>query len=135
MKIAVRYYSRSGNTKKVAERIGKTLGVPAEAVSVPLAEPVDLLFLGGALYAANINKNLREFAESLTSEKVKRVAVFSTTAREDFVADRLKEILVPKGIIVEDRSFNCQGKFLFICKGHPDETDLKNAAAFADSFK
>ena len=54
MKNAVRYYSRTGNTKVAAEAIAKAIN--EEAVSVdspeaPVREHVDVLFIGGALYA------------------------------------------------------------------------------------
>ena len=35
MNIAVRYYSRGGNTKKIAEAIAKAVGVEAKTVSEP----------------------------------------------------------------------------------------------------
>ena len=47
MKIAVRYYSRSGNTKAVAEAIAEAVGVSAVSVEqkgAALTEPVDILF-------------------------------------------------------------------------------------------
>ena len=47
---AVRYFSKLGNTKTIAEAIAD--GAGAKAVSVTeepeLKEPVDILFLGGA---------------------------------------------------------------------------------------
>ena len=43
MKIAIRYYTRSGNTKKLAEAIAEAASVEAKDVSVPLEEEVDVL--------------------------------------------------------------------------------------------
>ena len=43
--MAIRYQSRGGNTKTVAEAIGKIAGVRAQAIGVPLEEPVDLLYV------------------------------------------------------------------------------------------
>ena len=51
MTIAVRYYTKSGNTKKLAEEAAKAAGVSAKDVSVPLSEKADLLFLGSSVYA------------------------------------------------------------------------------------
>ena len=51
MKIAVRYYTRSGNTKKLAEAIAKAVGAEAKTVDEPLWEDVDILFLGSSVYA------------------------------------------------------------------------------------
>lgn len=54
MNIAVRYYSRSGNTKLLAETIESEAHVKAisvDSADAEIKEPVDLLFIGGALYA------------------------------------------------------------------------------------
>ena len=45
MKIAVRYYTKTGNTKKLAMAIAEAVGVEAKPISVPVDEPVDILFL------------------------------------------------------------------------------------------
>ena len=68
MKAAVRYYSRSGNTRVLAEAIAK--GAGTEAVSVDKAEAVlneevDVLFLGGALYAYGLHGNLKKYLQTL----------------------------------------------------------------------
>ena len=34
MKVAVRYYTRSGNTEKLAQAIGRAVGVEAKDVSI-----------------------------------------------------------------------------------------------------
>ncbi|EEJ71808.1 flavodoxin family protein [Lactobacillus ultunensis] len=44
MEIAVRYYSKTGNTKKLADAVANTAGVEAQTVSHPLKHNVDLLF-------------------------------------------------------------------------------------------
>ncbi len=54
MKIAIRYYTKTGNTKKLAEAISSAIGVEAKTVDEPLTEDVDILFLGSAVYAAGI---------------------------------------------------------------------------------
>ena len=48
MKTAVRYYTKTGNTKRLAEAIAQAAGVDAQPISVPLTEPVDILFLGNS---------------------------------------------------------------------------------------
>ena len=42
MKLAVRYFTRSGNTKRLAEAVTRALGQQALDVSHPLSEGVDL---------------------------------------------------------------------------------------------
>ena len=51
MRIAVRYYTKTGNTKRLAEAVGKAIGVEALPISEPISEPVDILFLGNSYYA------------------------------------------------------------------------------------
>ena len=43
MKIAIRYYTKTGNTKKLAEAISSAIGVEAKTVDEPLTEDVDIL--------------------------------------------------------------------------------------------
>lgn len=46
MKYAVRYYTKTGNTKRLAEAIAKELGVDALPLSEGVKDAVDVLFLG-----------------------------------------------------------------------------------------
>ena len=46
MKIAVRYYTKTGNTKRLAEAIAEAVGAEALPISEAVEEPVDILFLG-----------------------------------------------------------------------------------------
>ena len=48
MNIAVRYYTKTGNTKRLAEAIANAVGVEALPISVPITEHVDILFLGNS---------------------------------------------------------------------------------------
>ena len=52
MNIAVRYYTKTGNTKRLAEAVAKAVGTEAQPVSVPVTESVDILFLGNSYYAS-----------------------------------------------------------------------------------
>ena len=49
MKVAVRYYTKTGNTKKLAEAIAEAVGAEALSLNTPIEEPVDILFLGNSL--------------------------------------------------------------------------------------
>ena len=46
MKTAVRYYTKTGNTKRLAEAVAGAVGAEALPISVPVTEPVDVLFFG-----------------------------------------------------------------------------------------
>ena len=78
MKIAIRYQSRGGNTKAVAEAIGNIVGVDAKTIESPIDEVVDILFVGGGVYMWDIDKSLKAFLETLNENAVKSIAAFST---------------------------------------------------------
>ncbi len=104
MSNAVRYYSRSGKTKQVAEYIAEAIGT--EAVSVDDAkaaidEKVDVLFIGGALYAYGIDDNLKKYLDTLSSDKVGKAVVFSTSWLSKHALDLIKKGLTDKGIQVD----------------------------------
>ncbi|WP_159437283.1 flavodoxin family protein [Mobilibacterium timonense] len=123
---AVRYYSRSGNTKIAAEAMASALGVEAVSVDQQGAEisrPVDVLFIGGALYAYGIDKHLKTYIASLKKENVKKAVVFSTSWFSKHAIDLIKEELQGQGIQVAERSFYLRGK--------PSEKDQREAMRFA----
>lgn len=77
MKTAVRYFSKTGNTKSIARAIAG--GAKTKAVSITdepqLKEHVDTLFLGGAPYANIMAPELRRYAEELSADKVGKVVL------------------------------------------------------------
>lgn len=119
---AVRYYSRSGNTKLLAEAIADGLGVEATSVDEPdaaITEPVNTLFVGGALYAYGIDRRLRAFLEDIDPLQVTKAVVFSTSWISKHALDLIRKELEEKGITV------C-GETIY-AKGKPDATTLEEA--------
>ena len=106
MNIAVRYYSRSGNTKILAEKIAEVAKVGAisvDADNADLNSCVDLLFIGGALYAYGLDKHLITYLDSLDKTKIKKALVFSTTWLSKHSIKLIKDKLNNKGIdVVEE---------------------------------
>lgn len=100
MKIEVRYQSRNGNTKAVAEIIADAFGVQALSIENPLEENADVLFLGGGVYEWKMDKDLQKFVEQLSSEKVGQIIAFSTTGIMNSTLDQIKQAAERKGIIV-----------------------------------
>lgn len=131
MNIAIRYYTKTGNTKKLADAIAETVGVSAESVDVPIEEPVDILFLGSSVYAAGVDKKVKDFIDSLDKEKVKKVVNFSTAALLPSTFSQVAKLLSGKGIPIDEREFHCRGKFKFMHSSRPDREDLKNVQTFA----
>ena len=129
MNIAVRYYSRSGHTKAVAEAIAAAAGVTAVCVDdrdAALSQPVDVLFIGGALYAYGLDGHLKDYLKTLKKEKVKKAVVFSTSRISRHSIDLIKKGLSEAGIPVAGEAFYVKSK--------PDDAQLKEAADFARKY-
>jgi flavodoxin len=132
-KIAVRYYSKTGNTKKLAEAIAGVVGVKAETVAVPVDQDVDILFLGSSVYGAGVDASVKSFIHSLDS-RVKKVVNFSTAAILSSTYAQVKKLLNAKDIALDEREFHCKGSFSFLHKGKPDEQDIENVRQFAKTI-
>jgi len=103
MIIAVRYQSRGGNTKVVAEAIAKATGVVAEPIEKPLDAHVDLLIVGGGVYAWGLDEALVSFLESLDPAKVNTAAAFTTAGAMNKTKD-IDAIVKARGINVSKES-------------------------------
>ena len=133
MKIAVRYFTKSGNTKKVAEAIAKTLGVDALPIDGGLPKDVDILFLGSSVYAGGVDKKVKDFINEL-DVPVKEIVNFSTAAIIKSTYDQMKKLTKSKGLKLSEKEFHCRGSFAVMHRNRPNTDDLKNAEDFARSF-
>ena len=133
MKVAVRYYTKTGNTKRLAEAVAAAVGAEALPISEPIDEPVDVLFLGNSYYAFNIDPEVRDFVRSLTPEKVGRIVNFGSAAMLNSTWKKIKAEADAAGVAMDAQEFHCRGEFKGIHKGRPNEADLAAAAAFAAS--
>ena len=134
MKCAVRYYTKTGNTKKLAEAVAAALGVEALPISAPVSEPVDLLFLGNSYYAFNIDPEVRAFIQSLDKGKVGKLVNFGSAAMLNSTYKKVKAEADKAGIPMAQQEFHCRGEFKGVHKGRPNAEDLAAAAAFAKAF-
>lgn len=130
MKIEIRYYSRGGNTKKVAEAMGKAVGVKAKPVSEPLSEDVDILFLGSAPYAFDVDDEVKKFISGI-GVSVGKAVNFSTSAVVSSTRKYVEKLFAAKNIPLAKEEFSCRGAFAVLHKGRPNEKDLNAAAEFA----
>ena len=130
MKIAVRYYSRGGNTKKLADAIADAVGVTAETTDVPLTEDVDILFLGSSVYAFGVDDHVKDFIEGI-NVNIGKVVGFSTAALMKSTFPQVDKLLAAKGIPHAKEEFYCKGSFGMMHKGRPNAEDLAHAATFA----
>lgn len=135
MTYAVRYYTQTGNTKRLAEAIAAELGVQALPISAPITEKVDVLFLGNSYYAFTIAPEVREFVAGLDKAKVGKIINFGTAAMMNSTYKKVRSVAATKDIPVLDREFHCKGEFKGMNKGRPNEDDLKAARVFVKSIR
>ena len=134
MTYAVRYYTKTGNTKRLAQAVAGALGVEALPISEPVEEPVDILFLGNSYYAFSIDPEVRSFVQSLDKEKVGKIVNFGSAAMLNSTYKKVKAEADKVGIPMEEREFHCRDEFKGVHRGRPNAEDLKAAAGFAKSF-
>ena len=133
MKVAVRYYTKSGNTKKLADEIARTVGVKAKTVDEKLTDDVDILFLGSSVYAAGVDAQVKKFIEDIDVH-VGKIVNFSTAAIIKSTYSQIKKLADKKGINISDREYHCKGSFGPLHRGKPNAADLKKVSEFAKSF-
>ena len=134
MKAAVRYYTKTGNTKRLAEAVAEAVGVEALPLSAPVTEPVDVLFLGNSYYAFTIDPEVRAFVRTLDKNKVGRIVNFGSAAMLNSTYKKVKAEADKVGIPMDEREFHCKGEFKGVHKGKPDAEDLAAVADFAKAI-
>ncbi len=130
-KIEVRYYSKTGNTKKLADAIAAAVGVKAKSVEEPFDGKADILFLGSSVYAAGVDEAVKKFVSSLDKTGVKNVVNFSTAAILPSTFGQIRKLLDAKGITLDTKEFHCRGEFKIMHKGRPNSEDIASAQKFA----
>lgn len=129
MRIGVRYYTRSGNTKKLADAVAKAVSVEAKDITAPLPEKVDILFLGCSYYAFDVDEAVKQFIVA-NKEKVGKIVCFGTSAMMKSMKKPVSKIAETAGVVVANEEFHCRGSFGPMHKGRPNEKDLEEITAF-----
>ena len=132
MTAAIRYFTKSkkGNTKKLAEAVEKATGLAALDVTNDLTEKVDRQLLINAMYAANIDPEVKEFL-ARNKDRIGEVVNMNTSASGQSTLKTVKKTADEYGIPVSDREFHCAASWIFINKGLPTEDDFRAAGEFA----
>ena len=130
MKAAVRYYTQTGNTKKLADAIAAELGVKAKSVDTPLEEDVDILFLCNSVYWAGVDGTVKKFVKD-PGAKIGQLVNVSTAALIESTYGQMKKLAADAGIPLSEREFHCKGSFKALHKGKPDNADIAAVKRFA----
>ena len=155
VKVLVAYYSKTGNTEKVAKAIYDAVNVPKDILPVAEAKKMDhydLIFCGFPVMAHSVPEKMAAFIKGLP--KGQKVALFAThgSLRGGQLPRQAFESAA--GLATDLKvlgQFGCRGKVddLIIdallkkpehkawaeeaqgARGNPDAADLEDAAAFA----
>ncbi|MBO6309149.1 MAG: flavodoxin [Oribacterium sp.] len=130
MKIEIRYFTKTGNTEKLAEAIAQELNIEAQELSAPLSEKTDILFLCNSVYWTGADSSVKKFITENKSNIGLLVNV-STAAMIESTYAQIKKIAEKEGVKLSDKEFHCRGKFTALHSGHPDEADIADVKAFA----
>ena len=125
MKTAIRYYSKFGHSKQMAEAIEDIVGAKAVTVAEPLSESVDTLYLGAGVFLGMVNSAVMDFIATLTPDKVGRVVCFGSCAIINSPVPQVRKALESRGITVSPQEFTCRGSMGPVHGGHPDTQDIE----------
>lgn len=131
MSIAVRYYTKGGNTEKLAKAVEEAAGVKAEKVSVNLAEKTDIVFLGCSYYAFDMDPEVKKFIID-NKDKIGKIVLFGTSAMMKSMKKPLTKVLkdLDANIAIAEEEFHCPGSFGPMHKQRPNAEDLENIKSF-----
>lgn len=136
------YFSRSGNTKKLATSIGDELNVKAQHIRSVESLPEGDIFLGSGLYFMRPAKLVRNFIRN-NDFLGRKVAIFGTSTTGFGIETMwMERLLKGKGAVITGK-YDCPGRFflriagkyLFLRKRRPADKDLEKAREFAHSIK
>lgn len=133
MKTAVRYFTRTGHTQKLAEAVAKVAGVEALPISEPLGEDIDTLFLASSVYAAGVANDVKKFIKAIEVE-VGEVVNISSAAIIESTYHQIKSLVEEQGMKMSDQEYHCRGAFTMIHRGRPNQEDLQGASDFAKAY-
>lgn len=131
MKVAIRYFTKSkkGNTEKIAKFVEEKINVPALDVTHPLEEETEQLLLINAMYAADIDKEIKQFLRN-NKDKIKCLININSAASGSSTLKAVKKVCDKEGIPVSDKEFHTVASWIFINKGRPNAADFARLEAF-----
>ncbi len=130
--VSVVYATKTQHSRKLAEAIGKELGVEAKNIAeFPQPKEAGLLFLVGGIYAGKSNPELLSYAEKLDASLAAKVVLVTSSVSTSGRSQRdLWALLAKNGIDIVDE-ITCTGGFLFIKFSHPNKLDIQTVAKTA----
>lgn len=130
MRIDVRYFSKNGGTKRLAESIAKAVGAEAKTVDVKLDKYADVVFLGSSIYAGKPDPAVTKFIAE-NAKNIGKIVVFGSACTGKSTFPAIKSAAAGQAVKTAEMFFQCKGEWLFFNKGRPNDQDCADAADFA----
>ncbi len=130
MNAQILYASMTGHSKKIAEAIANSTGIPVHNLkNNPQIPPCDLLIIVSGIYAGEHKPELSEFVKRLSPSEIKKAALITSSTRNT-TQGSLRATLEEMGIKTESEEYVCKGSFLFMGLGHPNRSEIDGAVEY-----
>ena len=130
MRIDVRYYSKNGGTKKLAEAIAKAVNAECKTVDQPLEKYADVVFLGASVYGGKPDPSVVKFIAD-NAKNIGKIVVFGSACTGKSTFPAIKSAAAGQAVKTAEMFFQCKGQFWFFNKNRPNDQDCADAADFA----
>jgi len=130
MRIDVRYFSKNGGTRKLADAIAKAVDAEAKTVDVPLEKYADVVFLGASVYGGKPDPAVLKFIAD-NARNIGKIVVFGSACTGKSTFPAIKSAAAGQAVKTAEMFFQCKGQFMFFNKNRPNDQDCANAADFA----
>ena len=135
MKIAIRYFTKSkkGNTKKIADFVSNKLQIEALDVSNNLEEKAETLILINAMYAANIDKEVKAFLE-FNKDSIGTLVNINSSASGASTYKVVKKVCDANNINISDKEFHTVASWIFLNKGRSKDDYFNKLEIFLNQL-
>ena len=130
MVVEVRYFSRGGNTLRLAEAVAEAMNVQPLGVDQPMTGRADVVFLCASVYGGLPDPSVTTFVRQ-NARDIGRLVVLSTSATGRSTYGRLRAAAEDMGVAVSENFYHCPGAWTLFHRGRPNRDDCERAAAFA----
>ena len=135
MSMEIRYFTKSkkGNTYKLATFIATKLNLKALDVLNDLTNKTDILILVNAMYAADVDKNIKDFLIR-NKENIGIVVNINSSATGRSTYNSVKKVCDKYNISLCEEEYHTRASWLLLNKDRPNETDFKRLEDFILKF-
>ena len=133
MELTIRYFTKSkkGNTLKLANFISNKINKEALDITNDLKEDAEILILVNAMYAFDIDNNVKDFLRR-NKDKIKALVNVSSSASGKSTYNSVKKVCDELGIKMLEEEYHTVASWIFINKNRPNQDDFNRLDKFID---